>query len=197
MFDKMRRVQKEINDRESHGFIPMTKEKYKKWKGYSNMMFGNMKTFVDVIEDAAELAKDVAETVIEAKKKDNMSETQKKIDIMQAYEDGKKIQHRPLDPYTNWEDCGLFAWNFMNYEYRIKPEPKKVPLTEVDMTPTTWLKCANRVINVTSFDDVYVTVDRGARVGATTLTYQFLMEDNWQISTSPTEFVWKPCYKEV
>ena len=48
-------------------------------------------------------------------------------EIMKAYADGKELQILRMGV---WGDCNIppmFDWN--NYDYRIKPEPKYVPFT--------------------------------------------------------------------
>lgn len=50
--------------------------------------------------------------------------TKDKLDVMQAYLDGKEIQR---SYYLNqWEEDELPSWNWADYQYRIKPEiPQK------------------------------------------------------------------------
>lgn len=51
--------------------------------------------------------------------------TKEKIEVMQAYLDGRKIQLRGKTlRFPKWEDIEKEPeWNFINNEYRIKPEP--------------------------------------------------------------------------
>lgn len=60
--------------------------------------------------------------------------TQEKIEVMQAYEEGKQIQARLLYEtigmtgcydVIKWEDVQTPTWNWDAWEYRIKPEPKE------------------------------------------------------------------------
>lgn len=53
-------------------------------------------------------------------------ETKKAIEIMQAYVDGKQIQHKRRE-YEMWLDIDCPSWNFQFSDYRIKPEPKLRP----------------------------------------------------------------------
>lgn len=58
--------------------------------------------------------------------------TKEKIEVMQAYLDGKQIQFRefPLNGREKWMDLtGEPAWKWGTYEYRIKPEPR-IPIEE-------------------------------------------------------------------
>lgn len=53
--------------------------------------------------------------------------TAEKIAVMQAFEDGKQIEFRRSFNNNNvWIDCGGPVWNWDIYEYRIKPEEKKL-----------------------------------------------------------------------
>lgn len=48
--------------------------------------------------------------------------TQEKIAVMQAYQEGKSIQFL-RDPDNGWIDCsGSPVWNWLDNEYRVKPE---------------------------------------------------------------------------
>ena len=50
--------------------------------------------------------------------------TEEKIKVMQAHIDGEYIEFR-IKGEEVWEDCGIPAWNWQEFEYRIKPEEKK------------------------------------------------------------------------
>ena len=45
--------------------------------------------------------------------------------VMEAYANGKKIQY--LDEYNKWIDATNPSFNWSNYIFRIKPEPKYRP----------------------------------------------------------------------
>lgn len=55
--------------------------------------------------------------------------TKEMIEIMQAYEDGKKIESRQvfLDEDEPWVDESCPSWNWVGFEYRVKPELKYRP----------------------------------------------------------------------
>ena len=46
--------------------------------------------------------------------------TKEKIEVMQAYEEGKTIQVYDLERHE-WMDCHSPAWNWLGFDYRIKP----------------------------------------------------------------------------
>ena len=52
-----------------------------------------------------------------------------KIEVMQAFERGEKVEHR--DRLNNmWFDSDFPAWNWKEFEYRIKPKQKQVVVIE-------------------------------------------------------------------
>lgn len=57
--------------------------------------------------------------------------TQEMIEVLHAYEAGKEIEYR-LAGDTDWKDANIPVWNFFSYDYRVKPEPKLVPLDVTD-----------------------------------------------------------------
>jgi hypothetical protein len=56
-----------------------------------------------------------------------MKTTKEKIEIMQAFEDGEKIQI--WDRLIGWNDVALPKWQWNNCDYRIKPKPQPRPIT--------------------------------------------------------------------
>lgn len=74
--------------------------------------------------------------------------TKEKIEIMQAFEDGKEIEFRSAHTEEEWMSCYKAIWNWEKFEYRVKPDPKYVPydsVTEVDKDKWVKLK-ANGVL---------------------------------------------------
>ena len=53
-----------------------------------------------------------------------MSTTEQKIEIMQAYVDGKAIQYKDRCAYE-WHIMEQEEWDWCFFDYRIKPETKK------------------------------------------------------------------------
>ena len=52
-----------------------------------------------------------------------------KIEVMQVFERGEKVEHR--DRLNNmWFDSNFPAWNWKEFEYRIKPKQKQVVFIE-------------------------------------------------------------------
>ncbi len=60
----------------------------------------------------------------------NQEEIRAAAKVMQAFADGKVIQYRHRFKQNSWTSASMSAfevlgWDFINYEYRIKPEPPK------------------------------------------------------------------------
>jgi len=51
------------------------------------------------------------------------------IDVVTAFRDGKKIQHKDKRDRSlnhNWRICDVPNWDFYNNDYRVAPEPKVI-----------------------------------------------------------------------
>ena len=62
----------------------------------------------------------------------NMKSLEKKLEVMQAFRDGAKIQRRRAEEgYPIWQDTLNPTWMWGRYEYRVKPsEPRTLYLKE-------------------------------------------------------------------
>jgi len=58
--------------------------------------------------------------------------TREKIAVMQAFEDGKKIEIRVIHS-DNWIFCECPGWNWEYFNYRVKPEPAKPKYREIEI----------------------------------------------------------------
>ena len=54
-----------------------------------------------------------------------MKSTQEKIEVMQAFEEGRTIQHNRESDVEGWDDNSTPTWNWSRFVYRIKPEVDK------------------------------------------------------------------------
>jgi len=52
--------------------------------------------------------------------------TKEKIEVMQAFEDGRAIFERPLCHGGVWKRCEYPSWNWGNHEYKVKEEPREI-----------------------------------------------------------------------
>lgn len=62
-----------------------------------------------------------------------MKTTKEKIEVMWAYDEGHKIQimRYNLDR-EGWHDTAEPLWNWLDHDYRIKPEPKVIWVNEYE-----------------------------------------------------------------
>jgi len=62
----------------------------------------------------------------------NIEQTKTAMQVMQAFVDGKVIQNRPIvmGSEGKWTAVTNPYWDFYNFEYRVKPEPRIVYVTE-------------------------------------------------------------------
>jgi len=115
-----------------------------------------------------------------------------------AFAEGKTIQYRSLNT-DGWEDLknGPLWVRTENYpfkpEYRVKPEPIKVPLELEDVPP-------NSVIRVSSNKDRWYLILSANPFGVVTsivenLSFRALMEKQWEIKRPNQD--WEPCYKMI
>jgi hypothetical protein len=61
-----------------------------------------------------------------------MKTTKEKMEVMQAFLDGKLLQRQSVDcPTGRWHRVGTEpAWNWFGIDYRVKPEPKVIWVNE-------------------------------------------------------------------
>ena len=57
--------------------------------------------------------------------------TKEKIEVMQAFADGKEIERKYVID-GNWEDCISPDWDWVRYTYRIKKGPEYIPFDNTD-----------------------------------------------------------------
>lgn len=57
--------------------------------------------------------------------------TKEKIEVMKAYEEGKTIQAFDLEQ-GKWVNCHNPTWNWLSFDYRIKPESKYRPYKDTE-----------------------------------------------------------------
>ena len=113
------------------------------------------------------------------------------IKLCEAKKAGKVIQ---------FKNCGDLNWIVSDFphcfdpmrgQYRIKPEPKRVPLSFNDIPPVCWIKKSVDVFRL-----VVETTVFGVRMGTLggELTFVDMAKQGWQYSTDRKN--WKPCWKE-
>lgn len=130
-----------------------------------------------------------------------MKTTKEKIEVMQAFEDGKKIEYYRYDSYDNaWFPTENPTWDWLNYDYRVKEEPKYRPYENTEEMindfcersgakrspmgdPFIYVKIKENECKdiITSYDDKYTTV----RVGTAWFRLDRIFEDCTYIDGSP------------
>lgn len=77
------------------------------------------------------------------------------IAVIQAHKDGKQVQHRRKlgRPENQWGDSLVGpGWNFAEYDYRVKPEPREWWLLEFpDGTTSVSLKTRDEAIEAQNY----------------------------------------------
>lgn len=59
------------------------------------------------------------------------------IDVLKAYQEGKKIEYRNDNTKNKWTDVDIPSWNFHLSEYRVKPESRRFKLIkEFPLSPS-------------------------------------------------------------
>ena len=106
--------------------------------------------------------------------------------------EGKEVEFYS-EALQSWRTVRDHAFDSPDFQWRTKPEPKHVPLTEKDIPALCWLRSTNgrdyMVVGVNS-DGINLCLREGL-VGFTTL-----MNNGWQYSTDSNREHWRPCWKE-
>ena len=55
-----------------------------------------------------------------------MSTIQEKIAVMQAFADGKRVEYRDKDTPGDWRIAAFPCWDWEDFDYRIKSEPRRI-----------------------------------------------------------------------
>ena len=119
--------------------------------------------------------------------------------VIQAAKGGKQIQYW-FSQYGNFAEDGTWincvdapVFNFSDYIYRVKPEPKKVPLAQADipLDRPVWIKHTDGEL------DLIIGInDTRVRSWYTSYSYESLYTRGCSISFDGGK-TWQPCWKEV
>lgn len=85
------------------------------------------------------------------------------IAVMQAYADGKKIEIGYRG--SGWTDVEEPSWDWINYDYRIKPEPKYRPYENAEEFLADWRKHGGLIKTKDNIRYVFLTTFDRYRVG--------------------------------
>lgn len=58
--------------------------------------------------------------------------TEEKIEVMKAFTEGKTIQQKPYNSIDKWTDSEPPLWDWMRFDYRIKPNETYRPYKDTD-----------------------------------------------------------------
>lgn len=100
-------------------------------------------------------------------------EAKELLPIIQAFAEGKTIEHKGKGSSFNWEEVIEPIFNLHMSEYRIKPEPKYRPFKDVEECwqemlkhqPFGWVRVINRYKNILELRDSKNGIE--------------LLEENW------------------
>jgi len=116
-----------------------------------------------------------------------------------AFAAGKVIQAKNGDVWV--DTSGELPWS-SSLQFRIKPEPKTVPLGPEDVPPGSvirgllWGNHSWSSINVSDLGVIWIGIDRfPGGVGNHEMSWGRLMESGFEIKRPGED--WKPCKKEV
>lgn len=118
------------------------------------------------------------------------------LEVTQAHINGKDIEVQRKSDIGRWfgyNNDGSPMWNWEVFNYRIKPQPKTVPLTADDIPSVCWLRKKGNTVGVVL---QYLVV----RVGFTEIAFGqdsslsfYDLANGWEYSSDRK--VWKPCHK--
>lgn len=117
-------------------------------------------------------------------------------ELKKAHAEGKMIQYQTID--ETWEDCSTPVW-LPESNYRIKPEPKLVPLDPEDVTPGSVIRHMNATewnwYSVVSIHRCNIALGSfNGNLGTDAPTYHQLIDC---LILRPGSTEWIPCSKEV
>lgn len=114
------------------------------------------------------------------------------IAVIAAHRDGKAIEYR----YSNrgeWNKVKLPHWDFAAFQFRVAPEPKRVPLGPEDFPPGTVVRVP--LISEALWVAILFPTKDGLKLADGDFwSFQYLM--HWQ-RLLPGTTEWLPCWKEV
>ena len=121
------------------------------------------------------------------------------IDVLKALQQGRTVQRRPRfsaeAEWQEWRDAQNV--NFTDYEYRIKPEPKRIPLGPEDVPPGSvlTLECGMKGL----WHSIVCCCRTGVVVAFNSelklRSFEELTDLNFTISRDGGK-TWSPCWKE-
>ena len=127
-----------------------------------------------------------------------MKTTEEMIAVMQAALAGKTIECRHIDD-PKWYLTGHATWNWIDFDYRVKPLPKRVPRTMDDLPKggALWVRViSSYMLAVTTVDESGICWD-GSNVRGELERGVLLYASESNIEISADRETWLPWWKEV
>lgn len=78
----------------------------------------------------------------------SMKSTKEMIEVMQAYESGERIQVKNIADNTKWKEIEFPGWNWIYYDYRVKPKSKYIPFETAEEFLTAQRKHGKGLISI-------------------------------------------------
>ena len=115
------------------------------------------------------------------------------IAVMQAFRDGKEVQSCGRNN-KDWTSTPFPAWDWVCFKYRIKPEPKLVPLCQSDIPDDAVFRRATD-----SGKSRYLPQEiheTGVQIALNFISYESLM-DEWEMRSTSSSRNWHRCFKSA
>lgn len=77
-----------------------------------------------------------------------MKSAKEMIEVMQAYENGEQIQVKNIADNTKWKEIEFPGWNWIYYDYRVKPKSKYIPFETAEEFLTALRKHGDGLIRI-------------------------------------------------
>ena len=121
-----------------------------------------------------------------------MKTLKERVEVMQAYLDGKTIQDNIDGNWTDWESGNDPQFNWSSYDYRIKPENKQVPYDFSDAESLIGRKVKRGDQCISIISSVY-----NSEVAVFSTLHSFVYISEYFEIWNNTLNRWEPCTKTV
>ena len=121
------------------------------------------------------------------------------IEVMQAYDRGEQIEvHHSYIHKDYWVACGTPAWDWDNFDYRVKPKKSYVPFDTAEEFLTAYRKHGEFIENKESGEKMNAYVDKnGIVILSTALNCTYTFESLGTLFRYCKFSDGTPCGKEV
>lgn len=116
---------------------------------------------------------------------------QEMIDVLKAYQEGKKIEFTKNNSENKWEDVYIPSWNFHLYDYRVRPELKSRRFKLIKEYPAS--PSLGTIVEFKTEEDFNIGICNVAEIGRVTLGSFTLYPEFWEECTKDDNLVGKIC----